>query len=208
MLKRIISVSCALTMLLCLFISPANAATGWQGYAVYRDGVGSAGVNIDWHTAIMDKAASTDVRPVVHAIGPGNNVTIDTWASFMGGNNTFMGYGRPRSTNMTSAQRDAVTATARQMAADFIGYTALLQLNYPDSNPNSKPYVQVSDILSARCDGVVEYCYEYNNIRVYGGDTKWDISKWNIVNRDWHSHVLITPKSQAQNYMSIVSTTP
>ena len=27
-----------------------------------------------------------------------------------------------------------------------------------------------------RCDGVAEYCYEWNNVRVFGKDAWWDIS--------------------------------
>jgi hypothetical protein len=38
-------------------------------------------------------------------------------------------------------------------------------LNY-DSNPDS--YVSVSEIYELRCDAVVEYSYEWNNLWIWG----------------------------------------
>lgn len=202
MIKKLISITCALTLLLCVFVSPANAATGWQGYAVYRDGV--AGV-LEWHSAIMDKATKNDVYPVVHAVGYGTNVQFDSWSNFMS-NKGFMGVYRPSSTSMTSAKRDAVTATARRLAADFIGYTASGQMDYNASNnPQGKTTVQVSDIVNMRCDGVVEYSYEFNGVKVYGTSLNWDISKWSVENYKHHCNTNITPSIQATQYMTVVA---
>lgn len=203
MIKKLISITCALTLLLCVFVSPANAATGWQGYAVYRDGVAV----IEWHGAIMDKATKDDVYPVVHAVGPGTNVSFGMWSDFLAGK-TFMGYYQPKSELLTNSKRDAVTATARRLAADFIGYTVNMQMNYPIIDPPPKPFVQVSDISTIRCDGVIEYCYEYNNIRIYGDNVTWDISRWSEANKALHGLPFITPKVQARNYMTLLDKNP
>lgn len=211
-MKRIVSILCALTVLVTVFSHPAEAATGMQGYAAYRDGV--AGV-IEWHAAIMDKASSDDIYPVIHA-DKGSNVGYAWWYEFMNGteeypysNNNFIGYYRPLS-NITSSQRDQVTATARSLAADFIGYTVWGQINYPvDNNPTGKTTVEKSDITAMRCDGVVEYCYEYNNVVIYPKySSYWDISHWSKANYDEHIAVQITPAIQATEYMTLVSYNP
>lgn len=198
-MKRIVSILCALTVLVTVFSHPAEAATGMQGYAAYRDGV--AGV-IEWHAAIMDKASSTDIYPVVHAPGAFQNVQYGSWDDFLNGN-TFMGYYKPASTSVSSTKRDQVTATARSLAADFISYTILRQIIYPvNNNPSGKTVVGVSDITDLRCDGVVEYCYEFNNVIIYPDNSfNWDVSKWNKDNYDLHDGVRITPNMQAINYM-------
>ena len=203
-MKRIVSILCALAVLVTVFSHPAEAATGMQGYAAYRDGVAVT----QWHAAIMDKASSTDIYPVVHARGDGYNVQFGAWNDFLNGN-SFMGYYKPISTNLTSAQRDAVTATARSLAADFIGYTIWGQINYPvDNNPTGKTTVGISDITAMRCDGVVEYCYEYNNIRIYDNSSYWDISNWGPKCYKKHQLIGITPYEQAASYMTVVSYTP
>ena len=210
-MKRIVSILCALAVLVTVFSHPAEAATGMQGYAAYRDGVAV----IQWHAAIMDKASSNDIYPVIHARGSNYNVQYGHWYEFMDGlpdypysNNNFIGYYRPKQV-MSSAQRDQVTATARSLAADFIGYIVWGQINYDDGyNPNNKTTVGVNDIISMRCDGVVEYCYEFNDIRIYGNDTYWDISKWGFNYKDHHNITSVTPRMQASDYMYMVSNNP
>lgn len=55
-----------------------------------------------------------------------------------------------------------------------------------------------------RCDGVVEYSYETNGIRVYGPDASWDISYNDTNTQNLHGANRITPKKQAQRYMTRV----
>ena len=123
--------------------------------------------------------------------------------------NNFMGYYRPKQV-MSSAQRDQVTATARSLAANFIGYTFVEQMSYDDGyNPDNKTTVGVSDIRAMRCDSVVEYCYEVNNVRIYGNDTYWDISNWGTTYKNHHSGFsAINPRKQARDYMYTVSMQP
>ena len=56
-MKRIVSILCALAVLVTVFSHPAEAATGMQGYAAYRDGVAV----IQWHAPHIDKASSDDI---------------------------------------------------------------------------------------------------------------------------------------------------
>ena len=53
-----------------------------------------------------------------------------------------------------------------------------------------------------RCDGVVEYCYEWNNFGVWGSDTLWDITKPDTRNRAEHAGFQITPRRQARECLT------
>lgn len=202
--KKILSGLCVCALIFAIIAVPSEAATGKQGYAVYRDGVLGP---VNWHAGIMDKASKDDIYPVIHSAGSGHNVAYGSWDEFMNvsENCSFVGYYRPVSQNPTSTQRDAVNAVARQLAADFIGYTIGAQIAYDEDSSTTKAVVQPSDIESMRCDGVVEYCYEYNNIRIYGDDGNWNISKWGGEYKSKHEGFGITPRKQAQDYMYLVS---
>ena len=62
-------------------------------------------------------------------------------------------------------QRRAIVATARLLADAAIPYTAW---NAIDPKSGSKTFTgEIADIDNIRCDGVVEYCYEKNGLRVW-----------------------------------------
>lgn len=183
------------------FIFPTNilAATGYQGYAAYRDGVF---FNYTWHAAIMDEAYSNYYLPVVHTPGKGY-VKWDSWENFLDGN-TFQGIYRPKS-NPTSSRRDSYVSMARRLKDESISYNVAYQVYY---NTGSTGYwVYPEDITSMRCDGVVEYVYEYYGDRVFGNDSNWDVTRNDFWIRDAHSGTAVTPKSQAQSYLTLVSKT-
>jgi hypothetical protein len=79
------------TFVLCLALAisiigahpvPAVAASGNQGYAVYRNGV-IAG-DIEWHAALLDDPHwNTTTKPIIHIGGFGKTVRLDSWASFL-----------------------------------------------------------------------------------------------------------------------------
>ena len=52
-----------------------------------------------------------------------------------------------------------------------------------------------SIITKTRCDGVIEYTYEYFGYKVGGGNTYWNISINNSTNFNAHSGINITPKT-------------
>ena len=210
--RKILSVLCIFTLILAVTM-PSQAATGYQGYAIYRDGVLGP---VNWHGGLMDKPSKDDIYPVIHIGGPDYQVEYVWWHEFTDGTedypyskNSFMGYYRPVSQNPTSAQRDAVVATARQLASNFIDYCGTEQMHYDETSSTTKTYVQPSDIDTIRCDGVVEYCYEYNNIRIYGSDMFWNIARWGALYEAHHaSPTAITPRKQAQDYMYVISYNP
>ncbi len=54
-----------------------------------------------------------------------------------------------------------------------------------------------------RCDGVVEYIYEWYGYRVYGSNDYWDVTEHSAKIKDHHSGIAITLKKQT-NYLALV----
>jgi PBS lyase HEAT-like repeat len=84
-------------------------------------------------------------------------------------------------------ERQAILATARELVAANIGYPnifALPALEYVSSTP-ANTRITIPWISGLRCDGVVEYCYEFNGIDVWDRGSRagdhFDIS----YNTDW-----------------------
>jgi hypothetical protein len=174
----------------------AYAASGFQGYAIYRDGVF---FNYTWHAGMMDGPYYDSYLPVLHAPGSGSYVKWDTWNNFMKGNN-FKGVYRPKR-QPSSSERDRFVALGRKLRSEHIPYTLIYQVNY--NTKTSGTWVDAEEITQMRCDGVVEYIYEWYGFRVYGHDQYWDVTKNSAINRDHHSLNLVTPKSQT-GYLSKV----
>ncbi|MGV8908094.1 MAG: hypothetical protein ACOH1Y_03870 [Propionicimonas sp.] len=65
--------------------------------------------------------------------------------------------------------------------------------------------VDPSEIKGLRCDGVVEYVYEWYDYRICGNDTYWDVTKSSFLGQDAHSGNAVTPKSQA-GFMTRITT--
>lgn len=93
-----------------------------------------------------------------------------------------------------------MSTTALSLANERIAYVFANPIRYSISSIATDKY-PVSDIVAIRCDGLVEYAYEYNNIRVYGNDTYWDISKAGDAYTDEHGGFQLTPTKQANDYM-------
>lgn len=179
-------------------------AIGFQGYAAYRDGVGKVDddvLNGFWHTAIIyGPETSMAYYIFAQATGVGATTEFVGYLGFMGEETNPKGYYRPKSTVLTAAQRDAVCEVAGDIANEHIEYQASSQIDYA-SISNSGGQYSVSDIVAIRCDGLVEFAYEYNGIRVFGEDDIWDITEKRIANFVEHSALRIYPKRQAENYM-------
>jgi len=184
------------------FDRTANAATGYQGFTVSRDGV-PGGLNITWHNAIMGDPYSTTAVPVIQAPGGEANVRWDTWSGFIAGNNNFTGVYRPK-TSPTSYDRDLFVSMGSNLITESIPYTVIEQIFY--DSVTAGVWVDPSEIVYLRCDGVVEYIYEWYGFRVYGNDAYWDITRANYDILDHHSWANITPQAQAQSYLTRITT--
>lgn len=195
----LIKSSLPIIFVLFLFCTRANAASGFQGYAVYRDGVF---YGYTWHAAMMYQPYYNDSLPVVQAPGGSQNVKRDSWNNFQGSNN-FEGVYTPNS-DPDSSDRDMFVAMANRLANEQISYNLYYQVNY---DLNSTGYwVGPADISSMRCDGLVEYIYEWYGNRVYGSSSNWDISLNSSTNRSAHSGTSVEPDTQA-GYLTLVRAT-
>lgn len=98
----------------------------------------------------------------------------------------------------SSAGRDNIKSMGRSLINENLLYTPLKQINY---NSTSSTWVYPADLTQCRCDGVVEYCYEYYGYRVFGNDSYWDISRMGDSYKNQHALATVTPETQANNYM-------
>jgi hypothetical protein len=194
---------CAVLALAIVSVSGAQAwaATGNQGYAVYRNGVVVGAVD-QWHGGVMSLPhVASGSLPVIHAPGGARDVQYGSWAEFLSAK-TYQGTYRPKGT-VVSADRDNFLYMARRLADEKIPYSLLYQVNYSISKAGK--WVDPGDITSMRCDGVVEYVYEWYGFRVFGGDSVWDVTRALSANKAAHSGTAVTPRTQAQSYLSKVT---
>lgn len=178
--------------ILCIHILLLNvlAASGYQGYILYRDG---NGVNLFWHTGIAVESSEDDADFVVHAM-KGEIVETASWENFLA-SQEFMGL-YTISGVYTSSDRDIIVEDALWLLDYDIPYDITTQLHY-NVDDVSGNYVYPRHIGTMRCDGVVEYVFELNGYRIYGSDDYWDISYKSEDNQEHHSGFKITPASQA-----------
>ncbi len=181
---------------------------GYKGYAVYRDlgfwaNIGSNAMlePNEWHAGLMDECYASDIRSVIHVPGLSGNVEWIDWVDFIG-ELDYNGTYRPKQ-NLSDYDRMLFITLARELQTKDIGYIGTHQLQ-ATIFPNATK-IQPEDIVSIRCDGLVEYCYEYYGYRVFGDDNYWDITVANQVNLAHHIHKNIMPKKQTQQYLELVT---
>lgn len=187
---------------------PSRAASSYVGYALFRDG---DGINIDWHAGLLNRSTSTYSDSVIHlkkTSAPLNvDIVKDSWSGFLAGN-TFKGVYGPR-TAYTSSQANQVIAKARELVGESVQYTVTEQLTYHSATSTGTSKGEPSDIYRIRCDGVVEYCFEYNDIIIWGANSQYgNISIKNSRNVDYHRGGYIVPSTQAGVMNLITTATP
>lgn len=207
-MKKIVkSVTSLLVIVVMISSVDVFAATGYEGYAIYTDGIyiPATNISVNWHSGIMyDRYISYSSLPVVHHGGKdtgGGVVSFASWNTFMG-NAQFMGTYRPKA-GISSSGRDNVKSMSARLASDRIAYVFDKQMEVNSSIYGSKVTVAPADITKMRCDGVVEYCYEYYGYRVYGNDSYWNISTASSTVHGHHGGLVnINPYKQATQYMT------
>ena len=173
------------------------------GHAIYRDGV----VFDQWHTGIVAHASGPeyfvpgseeeDNQWVVHARGSGKTTGYDTFDTFMRNKqDEYQGYvGERYMSTMTLSDHHNVFFVADDMATEAIPYTFLNMISVSILAPGQ---LEVSDIEKIRCDGFVEFAYEYNGIELQASSVYWDISTYlGAIN---HDALLMTPKTQYDTF--------
>lgn len=194
-MKKIIITVFFLIIVLVNFSS--NASTSYKGYAIYRDGVA---FNMTWHAGIMYKNNASEYKPVIHHPGSGY-VQSASWESFIN-NNQFKGVYAPNG-NIPIYMIDSFAAMARRLKDQRINYNLIYQVNY--NLLNSGRIVEPHEITGIRCDGVIEYIYEYHGYRVFGSDEDWNISRVSFDAKEEHKGIAVTPSSQS-NLLTLITT--
>ena len=173
----------------------APRATGYEGYAAYRDGV----VLGEWHAGIVYTNESEYI--LAHAPGGDDPTEFVNYRDFIDGNDS-MGCYRPFAT-LTTSKRDSVCRTAADLVGERIEYILTDPIRYSTASTATSKY-PASDIIAIRCDGFVEYSYEYNNVQVFGNSDYWNIASVDPRAEIEHSGFQMTPKKQAEDYMEYV----
>lgn len=164
-----------------------NTTAQEYGDAVYRVLESGAGWDLDYnHTAIFAGLDSGHNGNVMQALGP-STVTHEQYFNYAFKNYGSAYYGAYTLNNrsMTFSERRSVVSTAINLVNAAIGYPWLppICLEYYGFSFDGS----IGDIDDIRCDGFVEYCYEYNGFRVWRNqgyvDTAWSI----VFNPDLHN---------------------
>lgn len=147
----------------------AASTSNWDGYAIFRDGVNipATGIEIDWHAGIVYTStgkSSSAITKVAHHSGKGYATINATFSQFLDGNNTFKG--ARKTSNLTTAVRNKILQTCRDLDAEAVGYTFGVLITCSEVGFDQQIYPE--NITKTRCDGFVEYCYEYNDELIRG----------------------------------------
>lgn len=200
-MKKVISLVIAICIIFTSSAITTSAASKAQGYAIYRDG---AGINPDWHSGYIYSSNFNADNTVLHVDNQGNHLINYVSLTTFIDEQDFYGYYIPHkfassSTETTNDIKNNVIATAKKLqerTKDDLVYNLTNQIWYKeDSNNNGK--VDIEEITSMRCDGLIEYCYELNGALIYGGN----ISVYDTSIRNAHTAANITPKKQSTLYM-------
>lgn len=174
------------------------AAENAEGYSIYCDG---NAINPFWHAGLV---TNQTVSPIVHINSPLGPVVPAEYSDFVG-NSDFMGIKKPKG-SYSNYQRNRVIETGNELKSEQITYTVIGQVD-----PNLYAIgdlIEKSDIIGIRCDGVVEYSFEYNGIPICGDSTSstWNVAKNDIYSTFYHAGTNVTPKKQAEDWMDPVAT--
>lgn len=167
------------------------------GCPVYRDG---AVLGLNWHAGLIATNSILDDLPIYHVPNQYDGVERDSFSNFINENN-FMGmYDYPNSIEHTS--KELIVSMAARLSCYNVYYSLTKQLEYK-STVQEGSYIEPRDILSLRCDGLVEYCYEYYGFCVFVADDPdaWDISLATEAVTETHSLPHVTPKVQSKCFV-------
>ncbi|MDP8206016.1 MAG: T9SS type A sorting domain-containing protein [Candidatus Electryonea clarkiae] len=131
-----------------------------------------AGLDYLGHTGLMSGIDNDHIRRILEVGGTERVVRNNEWAAMQGHNFYWGAYtiNRENGRYMTFARRRAVINTANLLVGRDIGYPV-----FPTSDAlrhvyNPGPTVTYTEITDLRCDGLIEYCYEFNSVNVWGNN--------------------------------------
>jgi hypothetical protein len=119
------------------------------------------------HTAVFAGMDSTDNERVLQAYGTVTNTGEASFSEFFTSQgSSYYGAYTLANTTLTFSQRASIVSTAINLANAQIPYPSTFPLIPVCINYAGTPPVSIANIQNIRCDGVVEYSYNYNGLRV------------------------------------------
>ncbi|HWQ51712.1 MAG TPA: hypothetical protein VN369_07915 [Terriglobales bacterium] len=171
-----------LTMTVLAISLTLSSQAALRGYAAYRDKAFIGG-QYSGHAGIVDMV-TTDGRPVFYTHHPGTGTL--TWVNAT----TFQApgqctyYGEFYKPGYGASKYADIADLAYDLYYDYsIYYVATCQMTLTTpatSIPTAK--IEPQYVYEMRCDGLVEYCYEYYGIELLS-TTAGGVSYWNISNK-------------------------
>lgn len=139
--------------------------SNWSGYAIFRDGVIG---NYEYHAGIVYRSTMAGANYITRvAHHPGRNevaTTNGTFSEFLNGNKFL----DARKTTTTISTRNRILAVCDDLNIESVNYTAQRLINY--TNVGSDMKIHPKNVTQTRCDGYVEYCYEYSGQIIRGSN--------------------------------------
>ena len=185
-MKRYIRQLLCVVTLLCMLPTSALAASLAPGHAMYRE-LDTTLIADAGHAALINAVSGNSISTVIHMTASNGMEVIsfsaygqDEWGCpFEYWGEFYLGTGKP----YTRAKN-----TAQSVLQEDPLYTAVNLLNLWDDPSLYSGTIQPDDIYSIRCDGLVEYCYEYCDIM---------IDSYNISDpTELDTHPIRTPRTQ------------
>ena len=153
-----------------------NWEYGDPGYRVNDIGVGLSGLG---HVGLFAGIDDSNQTRILEVKKGGSYVIKHNYWSGMIGHSGFWFTRTLQNITMTFEQRRDVVGTAWDLSGRDISYPWLNPWpNALDYHSSPGIYISPSEVKRIRCDGLVEYCYEWNNIWVWGKNgVHYDISR-------------------------------
>jgi hypothetical protein len=134
----------------------------------------NAAQGIGWSdTMAFFQASASFASPAADVATTMKGLLADFVVQFQEGHTDKTFHGARRPNGLTAGQRLKIAATGASLFAKNIWWTWVDMLDYKWFDWDGS----VNDIDESRCDGVIEYSYEANDVRVCGGI---DAARWNI----------------------------
>lgn len=187
-----------LILLICASVCTTVVAdTNYKAYAIYRFKDSS----LDLHAGMLRNQSGSSV---IHVSSRTPNIVYTTIDGFMGihPDSDFVGVYKPYQSNMTDSLRAQIVQKLDELEDKNPDYCGGAQIVY-DTSDMDNTRVEPEEIEEIRCDGMVEYVYEYHYIPICGPDNYWNISIKNPQNYNQRTHYGPTAQTRVMTQVQV-----
>ena len=191
------------TTLAAIASSAKSPLYGKEGFAVYRDGVTLFelyNVFNEWHTGILieDPGPSINSRIVYHSPGPSQSSQNGTWSQFLAGH-SYKGDGCFAFAN-PNYYYYIIGKSVELGNIPYVSYPCNPQLTTKSSSYVTNYQIKPTDIATLRCDGLVEYVFEFYGFGLCVSGSYQDITKWQGNGLNISSHTFTNGVKPSMQY--------